>query len=226
MMRKSLVLAAGGAFLTMPLASSAFAQSPWYVSGSIGAYLPGDMTRSVTIHEGGETASGTSTATYNTGPVFNLAGGYRLPLGFRVEGELGYAQFDSDTISPQSPRFANLNGSKLSRISGGGHERYTATVNAFYDLPLGGRFIPYIGAGLGVSQNDNADGAFRLGESGVFTAQGTDSTSGLVLAEVGFAINVSENWAVVPAYRFEHQFAPDTPGGNANIFKLGVRYTF
>jgi opacity protein-like surface antigen len=100
----------------------------------------------------GTTGPATDTDTFNPGPVVNLGAGYRLPYGFRIEGELGYAYYTADTISPLSTNgaFPALTGARLPLQSGGERDQYSFTTNAFYDLPVAGQFVPYVGAGVGV----------------------------------------------------------------------------
>lgn len=215
----------------MCAAHAASAQSPWYIIGSAGALLRFDASASGTFSNSrGEKGPGTNTNTYDAGPVVNLGLGYRLPLGFRIEGELGYANYTTASASPLSTNgaFPALNGSRLGLQSGGNHDEYTATINAFYDLPIPGRLVPYIGTGIGVAHTAATDGHFAgPGGSPRFTENGSSATNAAILAEVGLTIAVSDRWALVPSYRFEHLFVTGNAyPNNANIFKLGVRYSF
>jgi opacity protein-like surface antigen len=218
-------------FATMICAAhAASAQSPWYITGSAGALLRSDASASPRLSNGfGTTGPGTLTATYDPGPVFNLGVGYKLPLGFRVEGELGYAHYSFDSENPLSTdgTFPPLNGSRLALQSGGGHDQYSATVNGFYDLPIPGWIVPYVGAGFGVERT-NSQTAHFSGPGVQFTSLGSDKTWPVILGEVGVTITLDERWAVVPSYRFEHVFASGAGSVlyNANIFRLGVRYSF
>lgn len=219
-------------FATMICAAhAASAQTPWYITGSAGASLRMDASQSTTFFNGfGTTGPGTNTRTYDPGPVINLGVGYKLPLGFRVEGELGYAHYSADSASPLSTNgaFPQLNGSGLALQSGGGYDQYSATGNAFYDLPIPGWVIPYVGAGFGVEHTDAQTGHFA-GPGGAprFTELNGSSTYAVVLGEIGVTIELDERWAVVPSYRFEHVFTTNNASPNdANIFRLGVRYSF
>jgi opacity protein-like surface antigen len=206
-------------------ANSALAQTPFYITGSIGAWQRTDDSRSTTFFNSrGQTGAGTNTTTFNPGPVVDLGLGYHLPLGFRIEGELGYAHYSTDTASPLGTTrpFASLDGSRLSTTSGGDLSTFTATVNGFYDLPVGGWIVPYVGAGAGYYHAWGTDSVF----GGRFTQHARTSDNALVLGEVGLSFKVSDTLSVVPAYRFEHLFASGEPGWNVNIFKLGVRYAF
>lgn len=77
------------------------AQSPWYIEGSAGALWRMDATRSTTIFNSlGTTGPGTNTTTFFPGAVFNLGLGYKLPWGFRIEAEGGYAHYSAESVSP------------------------------------------------------------------------------------------------------------------------------
>jgi opacity protein-like surface antigen len=206
---------------------TASAQSPWYIEGSAGALLRYDASRSTTFSDSlGASGPGTNTVTYSPGYVLNLGIGYKLPFGFRVEVEGGYAHYDADTASPLSSAFPALNGSALNLQSGGGHSQYSATFNGFYDLPISGWIVPYIGAGVGFNATDAQTGYFA-GSGGIprFTQSGGNAQNAVALAEAGLTIAVNDKWFVVPSYRFEKVFTTGNAFLNqANIFKLGVRY--
>lgn len=214
------------------VAHTASAQSPWYVEGSAGALWRLDSNRSTTLgNSSGATGPGTNTTTYDAGYLVNLGLGYKLPFGVRVEGELGYAHYSANGISPVSTNgaFPLLNGSRLALQSGGGVDQGSATVNAFYDLPVPGRVVPYIGAGFGAILTDAQTGHY-VNSSG--TVQFTQSLAATVinpaiLAEVGLTVALDANWAVVPSYRFVHVFTEsDAFPIDENIFKVGLRYSF
>jgi opacity protein-like surface antigen len=134
---------------------------------------------------------------------------------------VGFATFTTASISPLSTNgaFPALNGRRLGLQSGGVHDLFTATVNAFYDLPIHGPYVPYLGAGFGLA-HEVVDDAHFAG----FTQFGSDTTNPVVLGEVGLTVRATEQWEVVPAYRFEHVFQNRT--FDAHILKLGVRYRF
>jgi opacity protein-like surface antigen len=119
-----------------------------------------------------------------------------------------------------------LNGSRLDLVSGGVRDQYSATVNAFYDLPLSGPMVPYIGGGAGVSHLNQALGVFSGPNVVRFTQLSSTSTDPAILGETGVAIAVNGNWSVVPAYRFEKVLTPSgAASSNINIFKIGFRYS-
>jgi opacity protein-like surface antigen len=206
--------------------SAAHAQSSWYVSGSAGAALFMDHTADATIHGGiGQAGPGEATTTFNPGLALDGAVGYHLPLGFRVEGELGYIHTSRDTVTINTsvPALSFLNG-KYSSPDGGNMNFFTATANIFYDLPVDLAGIkPYVGAGAGFYHLNVEQAEFTVPFD--FTGRSVDISDAVVLAEVGATISLTPRLSLVPAYRFEHFFVSST-GYNSNQFKIGLRYDF
>jgi hypothetical protein len=54
--------------------------------------------------------------------------GYQSPLGFRVDGELGYQRYGTKSVSPLNANglLPESNGSRLSNQSGGAHDPFTS----------------------------------------------------------------------------------------------------
>lgn len=206
--------------------STAHAQSSWYIGGSAGAALFSDRTADVTIHDGiGQTGPGEAKTTFDPGVALDGAIGYHLPLGFRVEGELGYIHTSRDTVTVNTsvPALSFLNG-KYSSPDGGDMNFFTATVNVFYDLPVDLAGIkPYVGAGAGYYHLNVDQVEFTVPYH--FTGSGADISNAVVLVEVGATIPLAPSLSLVPAYRYEHFFASST-GYDLNQFKIGLRYDF
>lgn len=214
-------------YSVIAICHDAQAQSQWYIAGSAGALLRSDSSRSVTLFNAlGATGPGTNTTSFDPGPVINLAVGYRLPLGFRVEGELGYAHYAASSDSPFSSNgvFPNLVGNRLGVVSGGDRDDYSATVNAFYDFALPGWVTPYIGAGVGAARDVVQTGIFAGPGVPKFTGRGGSQSFAVVLAEVGLNVAIGPRLAIVPSYRYEHGFGKDPL--DANVLKVGLRYSF
>jgi opacity protein-like surface antigen len=240
------VLVVLSALVALP--RGAAAQSPWYVTGSVGALLRPDASRSTTFNGTVEkpvafpippfvffvptrtSGPGTSTATFDPGVFVDVGVGYRLPLGFRVEADLAYAHYRQNSVNPLSTdgTFPQLNGSRLTLLSGGGRDQYEAAALGFYDLPVSWPLVPYVGAGIGGANLVAEDGTFA-GATGTpkFLVRGGSATCLTMIAEVGVTVALDDRWAVVPSYRFEHLFVPGNGlSDNGNIFKLGIRYSF
>jgi opacity protein-like surface antigen len=226
--RISALLACAG-IMVFCAAQPARAQSPWYVEGSAGAFWRMDASHATTITNvvTGVSGPATNTITYDPGPTIFLGLGYKLPSGFRIDGQLGYAHYASATASPLSLNglLPRLNGQELSLQSGGGHSQYSAWIDAFYDLPFAGRAVPYIGGGVG-AVHTQAQQAFFTGPNVGFTQGASNTTYAAIAAEVGLTFVLDPTWSVVPAYRFQHVFTPDNAfPGEVNIFKLGFRHS-
>ena len=200
------------------------------MSGSVGGYFrESDETSDQFFHEETPTVmvNGTVRRDFDPGVVGAFAVGYRLTAHIRVEGEMGFPTFTGNTLNPNTtaPGFPNLDGQTFKHTSGDRFTRYTGTANVFYDFsPFGGRFTPYVGAGVGGSANHQSTGLFTASNGAVFHADGGSSTQGLAMVEGGVTIPITRSLSIVPAYRYVHYFA-----GNqdvAHVVKVGLRYTF
>jgi opacity protein-like surface antigen len=203
--------------------------SNWYIAGSAGALFMGDSSRNTTFFNGlGQTAPGTNTTTYNPGESFGLSLGYRLPLGLRAEAEAGYDHFTVKSVDPlsSSPDFPALNGTTLSNPSGGGHDRYTVAADLFYDFPISPFGVtPYVGTGAGYYHGTATDAVFLRSNGTKFTQINSTGDNAFVLAEIGAAVPLTPQLSLVPAYRYEY-FLGSNAVHNANIIKVGLRYSF
>ncbi len=224
-MRFSLSVVSALAGLT--IASAADAQSALYIGGSAGASFMSDRGFGTTFHSGtGMTSPGSATTSFDPGATLDGAVGLHLPLGFRVEGELGWVHndVDSTTVNPSNPAFPVPNGTKFTSPSGGERNFITATVNLFYDIPVRiAGIAPYIGAGAGYYHLSANNTVFS--QPYTFTGRASDTSGAVVLAEAGLTIPVVPRLAVVPAYRYEH-FFNSTEGWNSHQIKVGLRYDF
>ena len=224
----SLLLVAAGLFSA---AAPAGAEGPWYGAASAGAMARLDASRSTTFFNGlGTSGPGTNRVTFDPGPVIDFAVGYRLGDGVRMEGELGYAHDAVTSARPLSLNgaFPEYAGARLGLRSGGGRDGYSATINGYYDFPLAGPLVPYVGAGVGVEDYNAATARFS-GDGGApkFTEHGAHAAYAAALGEIGVALKLSPRWSIVPAYRYEHLFVTGSAFHNdANIYRLGVRYGF
>jgi opacity protein-like surface antigen len=209
-------------------AAGAQAAGPWYVSGSVGGYFREDATATTTISNGVTTAPGESARTFDPGIILNLAVGYRLPARLRAEVELGYADYGADSVTPMVAAFPTINGVTFGQGSGSNLHRYLATANLFYDLPVEGRFVPYVGGGLGVIHVQAATITYTSAAGGRFTSRLAAGDKAVALLEGGVTIVVTDAIAVVPAYRYIRQAGSVGVNGTevAHVVKLGMRYSF
>lgn len=166
---------------------------------------------------------------YSTGFALDVAAGYRFDLddwgAIRTEVEFGYQSYHLDSVQlsggiVRTDRF----------YTGADEQRFSGTMNAFYDLPVPGSIVPYIGVGIGVQHDDDASGN-GVGTSGTSANSeitlvryiGSSGESGIWLTEAGFSIAVTDAISIVPAYRYVQTFEGTQP---THILKLGVRYAF
>lgn len=163
---------------------------------------------------------------YSTGIALDVAAGYRFDLGdwgaIRAEAELGYQSYDLASVKlsggvVRTDRFSN----------GGDQQRFSATINAFYDLPVPGSIVPYIGVGIGGQHGEDSSGSgtgtLSTGQTTPVRYIGSSGESGIWLTEAGFSIAVTDAISIVPAYRYVQTFEGTQP---THILKLGVRYAF
>ena len=143
----------------------AWADGPWYVSGSIGGYFRESNSFSTSFFHSNDPSfrvPGSNRLSYNPDVIGNVALGYVVMPHIRLEAEIGYTDYTGDTLNPlaHSALFPRLNGSTYSRLYGDDYARWMGSVNAFYDFsPIAG-FTPYVGAGLGGSANNKSFGQF------------------------------------------------------------------
>jgi opacity protein-like surface antigen len=209
-------------------AARAHAESSWYMSGSLGAYFQEDQGGPTTFSRGVQSGPGVQQESFSPGIVANLALGYKFPARIRVEAEIGYAGFQDEKINPVSASFPQLDGRDFTLQSGGDQRRYMGTLNVFYDFPVGGSIVPYVGVGLGGVHAEASQATFVSASGTKFNQSGGTHDHGLALVEGGVSIDISDDVAIVPAYRYIHFFANGGAFGDevTHIFKVGLRYSF
>lgn len=87
-------------------------------------------------HDGG--SGGNGTISYDLGMGIGGFVGYRMNRNLRLEGELTYRSNDLSSV-----------GGTL--VSGADLSSFSLIGNAYYDIPIGKAFTPYVGAGVGVT---------------------------------------------------------------------------
>ncbi len=173
-------------------------------------------------------------AEFDPGFMFEGAAGYDHPTtGWRGEVAVGWRSSDIDslTITNDGGIGAAAGVGSLNGISTGVDGEVDAISfmgNGYYDFDLGGRFAPFVGAGVGVVLIDvNADaGGIKLAddEDSVFAYQGT----------AGVAYEINSFWTASAAYTCfaaEDADLRNTGGGqfdaeyDAHTIWLGIRLT-
>jgi opacity protein-like surface antigen len=156
--------------------------------------------------------------------LLNAAIGYRFRLpavNLRLELEGGYGRAEVKSVSITTAS----GGTSTAILRGGNSDLYTATVNGFVEVPLGPVLSPYVGAGIGAAYTDLPSFSTASGD---VTFRGGSNANLLILGEAGLAVNLNDNLALVPAYRyirFNSQIS-EVDDIDAHIFKLGLRLTF
>jgi opacity protein-like surface antigen len=101
------------------------------------------------------------------------------------------------------------------------------SLNLFWDAPIAGYLKPYLGGGFGFAMDSGSSANFSNANGFSVTQYAAQSTQPIVLGEVGLTVALTSRWSIVPAYRYVHYFnSGSTVSEEANIFKLGVRFSF
>jgi opacity protein-like surface antigen len=138
---------------------------------------------------------------------------YDLDTGFNVGGALGW------NLSPQfaleADFFFTTADYDLAAPADGTLESFSFMANAVYNIDMGSRFRPYIGAGVGGVQLRFTDGVTSGGDPYTGDSDIVFGYQGFA----GFAINVDNNIDFIAEYRY--QGAGDA---NGSFTSLGVAY--
>jgi Outer membrane protein beta-barrel domain len=209
-------------------ASAANAQSDWYLSGSAAAYLRQDSTYSASISKpGAAPAADTEKDNYDPGAMVSVGVGKRIGQHLRVEGQLGYAGYTISRINPftTDPNYPRIDGRAFYQREGVRYTRETADIIGFYDFnPMRWGVTPFLGAGLGASEDHRGAGVLQSADGATMTIQAKSAAELLGLAEFGLSIPLTPGLTLVPNYQFVRYFrrTPDA----VNVFGATVRYAF
>jgi len=121
----------------------------------------------------------------NLAPAIELGVGYRWMQNLRSDVTLGYRSYKlDDTVSSLSA---------TGRISS-----FAAMFNTYFDIGQFGSFTPYIGAGIGASQNRVHDTVLN----GTANLSGATKTAFAWQASAGVGIAMSPQWTLDIGYRY------------------------
>lgn len=171
-----IAVAAAVCFLLISAPQAGAADSRWYVGASIPVmYIDDTDTVTSGSNAGGllhgmpvppSTYRGKAVTKYDTGYKLEGVIGYRLAPNIRMELELFYSEADVDKLTysdmsttittPRGPNTINVPGETHPEVSGTA-EQVGAMLNLWYDIDLGSRWTPYVGAGVGVIEVDFGD---------------------------------------------------------------------
>ncbi|MCZ6605272.1 MAG: outer membrane beta-barrel protein, partial [Alphaproteobacteria bacterium] len=191
-------------------------QGGFYVSSSLTLVLAADADLANTTPP---LAGMSPVVEIDLGHGASLAGGWLLDNGLRGELELSYFQADFDTITTTA-------------ISGPADGKFVAIsgmINIAYDAHFDAmpRWIPTIGAGIGISRVDSDLDSIGGSPTGLAT-EPDFVFSWQLIAGLGFAI--TEKIGVFGDYRYFATTDPDFGGFEAEIgihkFSVSVRFSF
>jgi opacity protein-like surface antigen len=254
-MRKLLI---GAAFTALAIPGAAQAGET-YIGVSAGLSMPGNSANSGQFDSDvpatpdfGAIPAGTDLGwktEFDNGFAISGQVGHAFDNGLRVELELAYSKYDVDTHSNLTVGGANIDGADVAVLTRGTPDPANPTVgaviadgqgdvsnfgaflNVFYDINAGGKFTPYVGAGLGYQSVD-----VDYQPSGVPVGKGDDD--GLAWqAIIGLSFAMSEQFDLFAQYNYRASFdradielslLPATLGvkSKQSTVSAGVRYRF
>jgi opacity protein-like surface antigen len=220
-MNKLLLTTTAGAILALTFSTAqaadlkpggAFkADTGLYVSGSIGAVIPGDSK----LDEGRNALSNTKLE-FDTGMSYGGAVGYDFGA-IRVEGELSH--MSSDLKDDGYEADAGL-------VQTGDMSATALMANAWYDIDTGTKFTPYVGGGIGVakvkgnsSRDYEADEQIPDGHN--LTYASFSNTEFAYQVGAGVDYSLTEDMTVGLGYKY--LASGDNDFHTVNV---GMRYTF
>jgi opacity protein-like surface antigen len=166
------------------LAQSASPLTGFYVGLAGGAAFFSDQDVDVDVGDLNDVAD--VEITHDTGYRFGGFIGYQVDTNIRVQADLSYIYADAEnTFTIGTTEI--VTDQELSILSG--------TAGVYFDLWPVSVFVPYVGAGIGLSQieitNDDLD-----------NVNDVEQTALTVFAEAGVPFNVTPTFSVVPTVRY------------------------
>jgi opacity protein-like surface antigen len=175
----------------------------WYLSGSLGASFPNDVTLA---QDGDSLSIGRDTAFQG-----NIAAGYQWKQA-RAELELGHGSYGINSI----------NFLDESIPASGSVDATTLMVNGYWDIPTGSKWRPYLGAGIGVGfVNAKSENDEELVNGTALALQGK--------AGVQYEVTKKGNAFLEVKYQNIGGFSSDSDFGSidvdsSNSFGVGIGY--
>ena len=164
----------------------------WYLSGSAGLSF---------LQEQDNHAGSLNFDTSGSNPGFDVTGalGKELGDGFRAEGEIGYRQIEIGHATVYAPGGTGI----TSGFTTGDAHAVSFMSNGYYDFKTDSRFVPYVGAGIGLA-DVTLD---RVSVNGVPATNDSDLAFAYQ-AMAGIGYQLSPNGTIFTGYRY---FAVDDP---------------
>lgn len=193
--------------LTVLVLSTVPASAQWYVSGHIGPNFQSDSLF-VDLTDGDALV-----ADFDVGFLFGFEGGMTIAKKFRVGGEITHRGNDVDNFKGG----ANLFGAEMSSWAFMG--------NFWWDIPVRGKFRPYIGGGVGLA-NVSAEG---INSSGVTVIDDSDTVFAFQFG-VGVGFEVMPKVEITAEYRYfttsDPEFGVVEAEYTTHSLLFGGRYRF
>ncbi len=185
-----------------------------YVGLSAGVNFTSDSD--IDFYDHGRRIDLSSSPDSDLGYALSLQGGYAFG-GPRLEAEVTWRSNDIDKFKLRDTK---------GHLNGGGIDSIALMGNAYYDIPTGSPWTPYVGAGIGVANVRFDSGEYHRGSQSesLFAYQGI----------VGLAYNIDQNISIKADYRYFATLDPRFDYGdsiaktsyNNHTIMLGFSYTF
>lgn len=170
--------------------SPAEAAEGFYARADIGLSIPRDLDGNwLEPNDGGIGGD------LKNGALAGAGIGYRFAFGLRTDAAVSYRPH-FDLSSEAADRFGNA-GTAKSDVSA-----LTVMLNVYYDLPLEGRFTPFVGAGLGFARNRIGSVDYTLNGAFLDVESGHTETNFAWALMAGGSYAVTDRIALEVGYRY------------------------
>ncbi len=146
-------------------------------------------------------------ASIDTGMGVSLSFGGKYDNGLRVEGEYTFRKADGDELTFPGGAYTLTGDIRI----------HSAMSNLIYDFKSNGPIVPYLGAGIGVGWEEDADGAEFAYQALAGISYATSEQVDLILGYRYFGVSDLE---------YEELGVSYTASVDTHNFEFGVRYSF
>ena len=187
------------------------ASAGWYIRADGGYNWFGSPSMSFSGREVGDTSQD---------GAWSVGGGIGRYFGRGFRGDITIDHiFDSTTESSLFYSPGNLVGTARFDLSS-----TVVLANLYYDFNRGGRFVPYIGAGIGFAHNSTSGGTFeQCGCTSEFDGRSTNNFAAAAMAGVSWRIRGGQTTYVGGGMKDE---PVAVSSGNALYLDLGYRFLY
>ena len=193
----------------------------WYLTVGAGASQPSNSSINGTATNG---ASGSGTLDFGGGFALDAGVGYDFGA---IRTELTYS-YNNASLNGISGTVGNLSAS-TTNVSGVVNKN-DVFLSAYWDIPGGGRWVPYIGGGLGYTNLSTPNITLSNGQ-GTFSSPSTNQGLFGWQAKAGIAYALATNWDIYAEGVYQGASGFTNQNVNYGSFnnwggKLGFRYRF